>query len=84
MTNDELANKVHDSLDNIIINNPGQFPDGPDFISALYAYLNHLITENVIEQWSLHPKSDEGFKLVLCTNNEKVTVLRNSDGGLFS
>lgn len=77
-----LIEKTHEALDNIITNNPGQFPDGPDFRAALYAYLNHLTEENVIEQWSLHPMSADGFKINLhLDNNEKVTILRNDDGG---
>ncbi len=77
-----LIEKTHQTLDTIITNHPGQFPDGPDFRAALYAYLNHLVEENVIEQWSLHPMSVDGFKLKLHTNStDCVTILRNEDGG---
>lgn len=73
--------RIHDMIDDLIVANPGQFPDGPQFLHGMEFFLSALIDEGTIDQWSIMPQSKDGYKVVVENNGKKIIVLRNPDGG---
>lgn len=78
---DKIVESVHAVIDAIITDYSGQFPDGPDFLNELETELKYYIEDGEIDEWALHPHSDDGWKLVMTKDGEEHVVLRESDGG---
>lgn len=75
------TDRIDNMIDDLIAANPGQFPVGPQFLHGMEFFLNSLINEGTIDQWSIMPQSKDGYKVVIENNGKKVVIRRNPDGG---
>jgi len=77
----DIVNNLHNIIDDLIVEYPGQFPDGPDFWNGLQQELKYFVEDGDIDSWVLSPRSDDGFKLRIIKDSKEMILLRESDGG---
>ena len=73
--------RINDMIDTAIVANPGQFPDGPDFWNVCEGFLQGLVSDGIVDQWKVDPRTDDGFRVMFEKDGNSYTVIRNPDGG---
>jgi hypothetical protein len=76
-----LQDKLHEIIDEAIIANPGQFPDGPDFLTTLEHSMEAMVDSGEADDVSLHPMEDGCWKLSASKGGDIIDAIRNADGG---
>lgn len=62
---DRLFEEIKDKIDDIILNNIGEFPDGPGFLDGFEDMMKEFVDSNQIDSWSFHKDYDNGEWQVL-------------------
>lgn len=76
-----IFERIHIMIDDLMVCNPGQFPDGPQFLHGLEFFLQALAQEGSIDQWSINPMAKEGFRVIVENDGIQTKVVRTPDGG---
>lgn len=77
----KVVDSIHAVLDEIIIEYPGDFPNGELFIEELETELKYYMEDGDIDSWEIHPLSSDGFKIIVTKDGKEYSIIRNEDGG---
>lgn len=76
-----VVESIHAVIDAIITDYPGEFPDGSHFLNELQTELKYYMEDGEIDEWSLHPMSVNGFKIIVIKDGKEYSIIRNADDG---
>lgn len=75
--------KANAKLEELILQFPGQFYEGPDFINAVEDYAQSLLDDKLIEDFGLSTGKDFVSFMFQLPNGTNIEVKRQYDGGVY-